>query len=77
MKVPSNFLYLLERRRKLALLLLDVSSAVDTWLISKGIDLNDPQLGDATLSGCMINAEPDTAKDVVLQYVSNYIKEDK
>lgn len=76
MKVPANFLYLLERRRKLALLLQDVSSAVDTWLINKGIDLNDPQLGDATLSGCMIYTEPDVAKDVVLRYVSNYTKED-
>lgn len=54
MEIPKKIEKLLERREKLALDLMDVTSKVDSWLETNGADLTDSDLTDSTLSGCMI-----------------------
>ena len=44
---------------------------LDDWLESKGVDLGDPDISDAVLSGCMIYTEPDSAKSQVEDYIKN------
>lgn len=62
---------MLNKKEKLAMKLISVSSELDKWLESKGVDLTDTDINDAVLSGCMIYAEPWTAKRIVQEYIEN------
>ena len=71
MEIPKKIEKLLERRKKLALDLMDVTSEVDSWLETNGADLIDSDLTDSTLTGCMIYCEPENARINVENYIKN------
>lgn len=71
MEIPKKIQKLLERREKLALDLMDVTSKVDSWLETNGEDLTDSDLADSTLTGCMIYCEPGNARINVEDYIKN------
>lgn len=73
MKIPKKIDNLLKRKCKLAQQLCSVSLEVDEWLISKGVDLQDPEICDAVLTGALIYCEPATAQRVVHDYIENYM----
>nr|DAY49516.1 MAG TPA: hypothetical protein [Caudoviricetes sp.] len=62
MKIPKRVQNLLDRREKLAMNLMSVSSELDTWLEKNGADFMDSDLVNSTLTGCMIYCEPGNAK---------------
>lgn len=71
MKIPKKIIKLLDRREKLAINLTFTISEIDRWLISHGADLNDNDLNDSVLTGCMIYCEPGSAKANVINYIEN------
>ena len=71
MIIPKKIQKLLERRERLALELMEVTSKVDSWLESNWADLTDSDLTDSTLSGCMIYCEPGNARINVEDYIKN------
>lgn len=71
MEIPKKILKLLERRERLALELMEVTSKVDSWLETNGADLTDSDLTDSTLTGCMIYCEPENARKNVEDYIRN------
>lgn len=71
MKIPQKVQRLLNRRERLAMDLMDVTCKLDNWLEEKGADLTDPDITDSTLTGCMIYAEPGSARINVEDYIKN------
>lgn len=71
MNIPKRIEKLLDKRQQLAENLIAINCEIDTWLENKGVDLNDPDISDAVLSGCMIYTEPSTAKDMVKTFIEN------
>lgn len=69
MKIPKNIQKLIDKREQLAIDLMDTEQKLDQWLEKNGADLNDPDLADSTISGCMIYAEPWAAKELVMNYI--------
>lgn len=69
MKIPKNIQKLIDKREQLAIDLMDTEQKLDQWLEKNGADLNDPDLTDSTISGCMIYAEPWAAKELVMNYI--------
>ena len=52
-------------------ILMFTTSEIDRWLVSHGADLNDNDLNDSVLTGCMIYCEPGSAKANVINYIEN------
>ena len=75
MEIPKRIEKLLDRREKLALELMEVTSEVDSWLETNGADLTDSNLTDSTLTGCMIYCEPGSARINVEDYIRNKMQE--
>lgn len=71
MEIPEKIQKLLDRRERLAMDLMHVTSELDSWLEKKGADFTDSNLKDSTLTGCMIYAEPWTARTNVEDYIKN------
>ncbi len=71
MKIPKRVQNLLDRREKLAMNLMSVSSELDTWLEKNGADFMDSDLVNSTLTGCMIYCEPGNAKSNVEDYIKD------
>lgn len=71
MKIPKKIQNLIEKREKLALKLMDVTSRLDSWLEENGADLTDSDLKDSTISGCMIYSDPGSARINVEDYIKN------
>lgn len=71
MKIPKKIIKLLDKREKLAMNLIFTTSEIDRWLVSNGADLNDNDLNDSVLTGCMIYCEPGSAKANVINYIEN------
>lgn len=69
MEIPKKVQKLLDRRKRLALELMEVSTKVDSWLEANGADLTDTDLTDSTLTGCMIYCEPESARINVEDYI--------
>lgn len=69
MKIPKYVDKLIERRMKLALELMDVSSQLDRWLENNNFDLT--KMSAYTVTGCMIYCEPDIAAYNVRQDILN------
>lgn len=69
MEIPNKIQKLLDKRMKLAIDLMDVTSRLDLWLEENGADLTDSDITDSTLTGCMIYAEPRNAKRNVEDYI--------
>lgn len=65
MKIPKYVDNLIERRMKLALELMDVSTQLEDWLEKKGFDLSE--MSDYTTTGCMIYCEPYDAAELLRQ----------
>lgn len=57
MKIPKKIIKLLDRREKLAMNLINATTEIDRWLVNHGADLNDCDLNDGVLTGCMIYCE--------------------
>lgn len=70
MKIPREIKALIRRRRKLAEDLCCVSSQLDEWMESQGIDLSEH--GDYTITGCMIYCEPDAAEGCVIRAIEEF-----
>lgn len=47
MKIPKKIQKLIERRERLGLELMDITSRLDSWLEKNGADLTDSDLGTA------------------------------
>lgn len=71
MEIPKKIQKLIEKREKLALELMEVTSKLDSWLKENGADLTDSDLTDSTLTGCMIYCEPGNARINVEDYIKN------
>lgn len=71
MKIPKRVQNLLDRREKLAMNLMSVSSELDTWLEKNGADFMDSDLVNSTLTGCMIYCEPGNAKSNIEDYIKD------
>lgn len=71
MKIPKRVQNLLDRREKLAMNLMSVSSELDTWLEKNDADFMDSDLVNSTLTGCMIYCEPGNAKSNVEDYIKD------
>lgn len=71
MKIPKYIEELLNKREKLAYQLNECTVKLDDWLEKNGADLMDKDICDAVISGCMIYAEPTTAKYLVMEYIRN------
>ena len=71
MRISKEAQKLLDRREKLAVELMEVSHKLDLWLEENGADLTDPDLTDSTITGCMIYAEPWSARKNVEEYIRN------
>ena len=71
MKIPKEAQDLLDKRERLAMDLMSVTSELDTWLVNNGADLTDTDLIDSTLTGCMIDCEPRNARNKVEEYIKN------
>ena len=71
MKIPKYIENILNRREQLAYQLNECNVKLDDWLEKNGADFNDRDICDAVISGCMIYAEPTTAKDLVMDYIQN------
>ena len=71
MKIPKEVQKLLDKRMNLAIDLMAVTSKLDSWLEENGADLTDSDITDSTLTGCMIYAEPENAKQNVEDYIRN------
>ena len=71
MEIPKNIQKLLDRRERLAMDLMHVTSELDSWLEKKGADFTDSKLKDSTLTGCMIYAEPGIARINIEEYIKN------
>lgn len=69
MEIPNKIQKLIEKREKLALELMEVSSKLDSWLEENGADLTDSDLTSSTLTGCMIYCEPGSARINVEDYI--------
>lgn len=65
MKIPQKIQTLLDRRERLAYQLMETCSELDTWLEENGANLQDSDLRDCTITGCMIYCEPDNAKQLL------------
>lgn len=68
---------MLEKRRKLAMELLDVCAEVDAYIEKIGGNVDDPDVADATHTGCMIYCEPEVASRVVREYIELKLRESK
>lgn len=75
--IPKYVDKLLYRRYKLAMDLIDVCCEVDTYIEKIGGDLSDPEIGDATNTGCMIYCEPAVAERVVRDYIKSKLNEEE
>lgn len=71
MKIPKYIENILNKREQLAYQLNECNVKLDDWLEKNGADLNDEDICDAVISGCMIYAEPTTAKHLVMDYIQN------
>lgn len=71
MKIPKKIIKLLDRREKLAMNLISTTTEIDKWLVNHGVNLNDSDLNDSVLTGCMIYCEPGSAKANVIKYIKN------
>ena len=71
MEMPKKIQKLIERRERLALELMQVSSELDSWLETNGADLTDSDLTDSTITGVMIYCEPGNARINVENYIKN------
>ena len=71
MEIPKKIQKLIEKREKLALELMEVTSTLDSWLEENGADLTDSDLTDSTLTGCMLYCEPGNARINVEDYIKN------
>ncbi len=71
MKMTKKIDRLLKRRTRLAGELSKVSSEIDDWLESRGLDLNSPKLSDAVCSGCMIYTEPEAAERTIREVIES------
>ncbi len=71
MEIPKKVQKLLNKREEYAMALMDVGSQVDEWLEQHGANLEDTDLTDGVLSGCMIYVEPGTARMIVEDYIRN------
>lgn len=71
MKIPKHVENILNKREQLAYQLSECSVKLDKWLEKNGADFNDEDICDAVITGCMIYAEPTTAKHVVIDYIQN------
>lgn len=71
MKIPKEAQDLLDKRERLAMDLMSVTSELDTQLVNNGADLTDTDLIDSTLTGCMIYCEPRNARNNVEEYIKN------
>ena len=71
MEIPKKVQKLLDKRMDLAIDLMDVTSKLDSWLEENGADLTDADITDSTITGCMIYAEPENAKQNVENYIRN------
>lgn len=71
MKIPKYIEKLLNRREKLAYQLNACNVKLDDWLEKNGADLTDEDICDAVISGCMIYAEPTSARCLVEYYIIN------
>ena len=69
MEIPNKIQKLIEKRERLALELMEVSTKVDSWLEANGADLTDSDLTSSTLTGCMIYCEPGSARINVEDYI--------
>lgn len=72
MNIPKYIIKKLDRRRRLAEELSTVSSEIDNWLESKGIDITDPDIADCTLTGARIYCEPSGAEATLIDYLEKY-----
>ena len=45
------------------------AAVVGPWLEENGANLQDSDLRDCTITGCMIYCEPDNAKTTVMEYI--------
>lgn len=71
MVIPKKIKKLIDKRERIAIELMHLNAELDNWLESKGADLTDTDICDAVLTGCMIYAEPWTAKILVEEYIEN------
>lgn len=71
MEISKRIQKLLDRRKRLAMDLMSVTSELDNWLEKNGADFTDPDITDSTLTGCMIYAEPGNARINVEDYIKN------
>ena len=71
MKIPKYIENILNRREQLAYQLNECNVKLDYWLEKNGADFSDKDICDAVISGCMIYAEPTTAKDLIIDYIQN------
>lgn len=69
MNIPKYVDKLIEKRMKLALELINVSSQLDDWLEKNEFDLIE--MSDYTLTGCMIYCEPGAAASNVRRDILN------
>lgn len=72
MKIPKYIRKKLERRTKLAQDLNEVSSEIDDWLESKGVNLGEYPICDCVLTGCRIYCEPQGAAITLINYLEVY-----
>lgn len=70
MKIPREVKALIRRRKKLAEDLCCVSSQLDEWMESQGMNLIEH--GDYTNTGCMIYCEPDDTERCVIRAIEEF-----
>ena len=71
MQIPKKIQKLLDKKMNLAIELMEVTHKLDSWIEENGADLTDSDITDSTLTGCMIYAEPENAKQNVEDYIRN------
>lgn len=69
MKIPKKIEKVIEKRRKLAEELNSMNMILDDWIEAHGGNLNDPDICDSVVTGCMIYCEPDNAAFTVTKYI--------
>lgn len=73
MKIPKYVDKLIDRRKNLAMRLMEVSNELDDWLDKNNIPKGD----DYTCTGCMIYIEPDVAAACVRYDILNFEEDAK
>lgn len=68
MKIPKHIDKLIEKRAKIAEMLIAVTSELDEWLETNNIDCED----DCVRSGCLIYCEPYTAAESIRESILNH-----